>query len=72
MRTIRVRHGPGPWLVEDGATVRAFVSGSEAERWARGLAQALAGQGEPTQLDVFDLSHQPVGSIVFHPRLAMA
>jgi hypothetical protein len=71
MRKIRVRRGPGVWLVEDGVEVRAFVSGSEAERWGRDRAQELAAaQGEPAEFEVFDLSDRRVGSLVVHPRLA--
>lgn len=72
MRKIRVRRGPGVWLAEDGIQSRAFVNGSDAERWGRDRAQELAADGEAAELEVFDLSDRRVGAIIVHPRLARA
>lgn len=72
VRRIRVRRGPGGWVVEAGAGVLGFARAGEAERWARSHAQAMAEDGDPVELQVFDLRDALVGAIVFHPRLATA
>jgi len=72
VRQVRVRRGPGVWIVDAGVEFLGFASGSEAERWARARAQQLADQGEAVELSVFDLRDQLAGTILFHPRLAAA
>ena len=65
---IRVRRGAGVWVVEIDGDLFAFASASEAEQWAR----ALADRGRDVELAVYDLKHEWVGTVTFHAGFALA
>ncbi|WP_374467830.1 hypothetical protein [Phenylobacterium sp.] len=65
MRQIIVRRTDGAWALQTGTDILYFVTGAQAERRARDLAARHAADGEPAEVQVFDLSGRPVGRVSF-------
>ena len=65
MRTIRVHPGLGVWIVDMCEDRKVFVSGSEAERFAKQRAREIASSGGGVRLQIFDLSHQLIAELSY-------
>lgn len=63
MRTIRVHPDLGVWIVEMNGERKVFVSGSEAERYAKERAREIVNSGGGALVRVYDLSHRLIAEL---------
>lgn len=67
MQVISVKPVPGGWAVETHVSLYplVFLSGREAERKARQLAETVAGQGADVEVRIHDRQSAPIGSFAY-------
>jgi hypothetical protein len=55
----------GVWIVDLFGDRKVFVSGSEAERYAKQCAREIVAAGGGARLQIFDLSHQLIAELSY-------
>ena len=69
---ISVKPVPGGWAVEPALSAYplVFLSGRQAERKARQLAELVASQGYDAEVRIHDRQNAPVGAFAYPARWA--
>jgi hypothetical protein len=69
---ISVRPVPGGWSVEQAISAYplVFLSGRQAERKARQIAELVAAQGYDAEVHIHDRQNAPVGAFAYPARWA--